>query len=368
MMRLNKGTPLLAGGFWLSLTYCVIAAPSQPATQQVDESRLPVAAVVFATKRDLTRTVRLTAELKAYQEVSVFSKIPGYLRSISVDYGDAVKSGQVLAVLEVPEQEQDLAKAEAAFNLAKLDYDRIKSVSLSHPDLLAPSEVDKSKAQFEAMRAERDRTRAMTNYARIMAPFAGIISGRYADPGALVQPGTGGHGQALPIVRVSDTYRLRLVVEVPESLVPKITPGLVAKLVLPTTNVTKNVTLARTSNRVNDTTRTMHVEFDIDNKDLNLVPGTYCQLDLPVEAVGDAISLPVQAVDRGKAPNIWVVNSQGVIESRSVALGLETPEWVQINSGLQPGEAALFGNRSAFALGMKVNPHTEAPKPASEGG
>jgi RND family efflux transporter MFP subunit len=350
-----NGSPIGRRAAAWCVAIALVSGPSDAYCAQASE--IPIAPVFAASVQRLTRAFRLTGELKAYQEVDVFSKIPGYLKSIKVDYGDEVRAGQVVATLEIPEQEQDLAKANAAFNLAQLDYQRIKSVVAAQPGLLAQAEVDRAKANADAARAERDRARALADYAQIVAPFNGIISGRYADIGALVLPGTSARGQTMPIVRISDAYRLRLAVEVPESLISKVSLGASAPLSVPSAGKAISVRVARTSGKVNDSTRTMHVEFDVANADRKYTPGEYATLELPVEEVSAAIAVPTQAVERGREPNLWVVNSAGQIEKRPVKLGLETDSYIQISEGLSAGELVIFGNRAAFAPGMKVIPH-----------
>jgi RND family efflux transporter MFP subunit len=327
----------------------------------------PIAPVAVAARHDLTQRVTLTAELRPYQEVSVFAKVSGYLRTMNVDYGDKVKAGQVLATLETPEQREELVRAEAAFRIAKLDYERMRAVAQAQPTLLAQAEIDKVQAAFETARANRDRERVLLSYADITAPFDGVISDRFADPGALIQAGTSSHLQAMPIVRLSDSYRLRLVVQVPEALVPKVAVGMPVSVRLQATDRTIPAKVARLSPRVTDNTRTMHVEIDLDNRDLAITPGMYAWVDLPVESRTGALAVPPQALaGDGQTRTAWVVGRDGRLEERAVATGLQTADLVEVTNGLALDDMVLFGSRTAFSIGEAVTPKpVAAPASAS---
>jgi RND family efflux transporter MFP subunit len=194
------------------------------------ESAAPVSAkpvaVVKAERAKLVRTVSLTAEMRPWQEIDMHAKVAGYLKSIAVDIGDKVRAGQTIATLELPEQRQDQAKAEADYQVAKLDYDRIGSVMKKHPGLLAQEDLDKSRGAYEEAKAVYERTKILADYAVIAAPFGGVITKRSADPGALVQAGTASNTQAMPLVHLAEMDKLRLVFPVPESIVAMIKVGM----------------------------------------------------------------------------------------------------------------------------------------------
>ena len=209
---------------WVLREAASIASAAEQQASNTDSSAsiaaspapLPPAPVVVATRRNLSQKITLTAELKPYEEVSVYAKISGYLKTINVDYGDRVKAGEVMATFEVPEQRGDLDRAEAAYGITKLEYDRLVAVAKAQPGLLAQAEIDKAQAAFETAKANLDREHALDAYTQIVAPFDGVVTKRYVDPGALIQAGTASQAQSVPIVRISDNYRLRLVIQIPE--------------------------------------------------------------------------------------------------------------------------------------------------------
>ena len=281
------------------------------------ESAAPVSAkpvaVVKAERAKLVRTVSLTAEMRPWQEIDMHAKVAGYLKSIAVDIGDKVRAGQTIATLELPEQRQDQAKAEADYQVAKLDYDRIGSVMKKHPGLLAQEDLDKSRGAYEEAKAVYERTKILADYAVIAAPFAGVITKRSADPGALVQAGTASNTQAMPLVHLAEMDKLRLVFPVPESIVAMIKVGMPVDVGIQATGHTVHGSVSRMSDKVDPATRTMHVEVDLDNADLHWKAGMYATATITLNAKSDALAAPVQAVVTGDKPNVWVVNARNVV-------------------------------------------------------
>ena len=340
--------------------------PVADANSPIAEPTPPPAAVTIVSRRDLTRTETLAAELRPYQEVKVYAKVSGYLKSITVDYGDRVTRGAVLATLEVPEQQDDLARAEAKYGIAKLNYERLLTVAKSEPGLLAQEQIDRAQADYQSAKAEHDRENALAAYDRITAPFDGVITERYADPGALIQAGTSSQAQTMPIVQLSDNYRLRLGVEVPESLVPAVAVGTPVRVRLQATGEAILSRVARLSCRVADDTRTMHIEVDLDNADLRIKPGMYAWVDIQVAGRKGVVAVPPQSLNRGPSPSVWVVTPSNTLVQRPVKLGIETADWVEITDGLVPGEKVLFGGNAVFSNGMTVSPKPVNPALASE--
>ncbi len=340
---------------------CVLAAAiaatmhysaKQPASA-TDAAELKTVAVAKVTREDLARSVNLTAELKPYQDIDVHAKIAGYVKEIRVDIGDQVKAGQVLATLDFAEQQADLAKAEASYQEARLDYQRIQGVMKKRPGLLAQDEVDKARAAYEVAKANREHAKAFTDYSIISAPFNGIITKRYADKGALIQAGTSSNTQ--PIVHLSDNTKLRLVFPVPESIVPQIKIGTPVEVGVQVTNDTIQSKVVRVSGMIDNATRTMEVEVDLDNPDLHLTPGMYATVQIDLNMQAGVLAVPVQAIAGKEKPTVWVVNAENTIEERPVTLGIQAPNKVEVLTGLTEGETVVFGSRNV-AIGAKVNP------------
>jgi RND family efflux transporter MFP subunit len=253
----------------------------------------------------------------------------------------------------VAEQKADLEKAEATYREAKLDYERIQGIIKKKPGLLAQDEVDKAKAAYEVAKATREHARVLSGYSVIAAPFDGIITKRFADKGQLIQAGISGNTK--PVAHLSDNTRLRLVFPVPESIVPQIKVGMPVEVNVQAANNSLKSQVVRVSDMIDSATRTMEVEVDLDNPDLRLTPGMYASVKIDLNKQVGVLAVPVQAIAGKEKPTVWMVNAQGKIEERPVTIGIQTPDKVELLSGVAEGDMVVFGNRT-MNIGAKVNP------------
>jgi RND family efflux transporter MFP subunit len=353
--------------------------------------------VVKIQRKSLGRTLTLSSELVPFQEIDVYAKESGFVKELNVDYGDHVQKDQVLATLEIPElqlqvkeddaavnnataqiphAQDELNRVEAQHNVLQLQFQRLDSVAKSKPGLIAQQEVDDSEgkalasaAQVEAAKsnlqsaesvlaaaeAKRDHDQALFDYAKITAPFAGVVTQRFANLGTLMQAGTSSSTQAMPLVRLSEDDLFRLVIPVPESYVHFIRQGDPVSVKVPSLNRTFPGKVARFSVDVREDTRTMHTEVDVPNPGRTLYQGLYAEATITLETKGDAIAVPLQAVDQenGQA-TVDVVDPSGRIESRKVALGIQTATDAEAISGLQEGEMVVVSDRSGLKAGQPV--------------
>ncbi|HEX7653743.1 MAG TPA: efflux RND transporter periplasmic adaptor subunit [Verrucomicrobiae bacterium] len=362
---------LVLGGLGLaSAGWLVAHARAQTPAVMVTES-IPTAGVAMVSREDLAREVAIAAEFRPYAEVALHAKVSGYVRQMAVDFGDTVKAGQLLATLEVPELQAELQRAEAAEKKAEADHDnaqliysRLLSVNQSHPNLVAQQELDTAKANelatvasIAAAQAEVAKYRTMADYTRITAPFDGVVTHRYAEPGTLIQAGTASDTQSLPLVRVADNYRLRLDFPVTVDYVKDIHVGdPVAIEVDSLKGRTITGTISRFTHEVDGNTRTMLTEVEVANEQLELVPGMYARVRLNVAQRTNALTVPTQAVINGPSPAVFLVNQNHQLERQPVTLGLETPDKVEILSGLQAGDLVVVGNLGNCQAGQRVEP------------
>jgi RND family efflux transporter MFP subunit len=368
----------------------------------------PTVAVAKIDRGDISQSLTIAAEFRPFQEIEVHAKVAGFLKSIAVDVGDRVKAGQLLAVLEIPELQDeikqdaaavkraseeinrvqaDLARAESAHEVAHLASARLTGVMKVRPNLVAQQDIDEATArdrvaeaqvstakaalasageQLEVAKAGQGRTQTMFDYARITAPFAGVITHRYADTGAMIQAGTSSQTQAMPIVRLSDNSRLRLVIPVPESAVSRIRVGGAVDVTVQSLHKTVAGTVARFADRLDTETRTMRVEVDVANPTLALVPGMYADATIVLDAAKDAVIAPVQAIDRGEdSARVLVVDatggSEGKVREQKVSLGLEANDRIEVTRGLNAGDLVVVGSRAQLKPGMAVVPKMAAP-------
>jgi RND family efflux transporter MFP subunit len=379
-------------------TAVLAAACSQPKASST-AADTPTVAVARVVTGDLAHVLSVAAEFRPFQEIDLHAKVAGYLKSIAVDVGDRVRAGQLLAVLEVPELQDELRQDEAAvkraeeeMNRARADLDRMESahqvahlsatrlsgVLKARPNLVAQQDIDEAagrdrmaeaqvataqaalasaREQLEVARAVAGKTRTLLSYSRITAPFDGVITHRYADTGAMIQAGTSSQTQAMPIVKLSQNRVLRLVIPVPESAVSRIHPGTAVDLAVQALRKTFTGQVARLADRLDAETRTMRVEVDVDNPRLELVPGMFATASLVLEAANRVTVVPVQALDRSDGtPRVLRVDRERRIEIRPVTVGLESDDRVEITNGLAVDDLVIVGSRAQLKPGMLVLP------------
>ena len=332
-------------------------------------SHTPSVAVARITREDLYNEVTIPAEFRPYLKVELHAKVSGYVDQISVDIGDQVKAGQLLATLEVPELKHELARAKAAGQRAEADYKdahliygRLQGVNKDHPNLVAQQDLDTAQAKdgtteaaIAGAKAEAERVQSLLDYTRITAPFDGVITHRYADPGSLIQAGTTSDTQSKPLVCLSDNYRLRLDFPVSVRYVKDIHLGDQVEVRVQSLNGKSFPgRISRFSQKVDEETRTMITEIEVPNPKLELVPGMYAVVVLKAERRPQTLAVPTEAISTDKKPTVYVVNSQQEIEERPLTVGLETPTKYEVLTGLKEGELVMIGSRSQVKPGQKV--------------
>jgi RND family efflux transporter MFP subunit len=269
-----------------------------------------------------------------------------------------------------------LNRVQAQQKVLQLQYDRLNGVSQAKPGLVAQQEVDDSQgkalassAQVEAAKsnlqsaesllaaaeAKREHDQALFDYSKITAPFEGVVTQRYANLGTLMQAGTSSSTQALPLVKLSQDDKFRLVIPVPESYVKFIHLGDPVSVNVPSLSRTFPGKVARFSVDVREDTRTMHTEVDVANPARILLPGLYAEATVTLEKKDDAIALPLQAVDQDNdQTTVDLVDPSNKIEVRKVVLGIQTPTDAEVLSGLQEGEMVVVSDRSGLKAGQPV--------------
>jgi RND family efflux transporter MFP subunit len=355
--------------------------------------------VTSVVKKTVSRQITLSSELVPFQEIDVYAKESGYVQKLDVDYGTHVKAGQTMATLEIPElqaqmqQDQaeiknaidqvsradhELKRYDAQYNALHLQYTRLNGVFETQPgivaqqevddaqgkDLAAASQVDAGKAALEAAQSQLAAAKAklvhdetLFDYSRITAPFAGVVTERYANLGTLVQAGTSSSTQAMPIVRLSQDDLFRLVIPIPESYVRYIRIGDPVNVHVPSLNRTFPGKVARFSVDVRADTRTMHTEVDVPNPERVMMPGLYAEAEVGLDEKANVPTVPLQAVShRGNKTSVLVVNRDGEVEERTVELGLQTTTDAEVLSGLSEGEQVVVSDRSGLKPGQKVHP------------
>jgi RND family efflux transporter MFP subunit len=375
-MKTNLKKTLVASGITVAVagallwTACHSRAENTQSSAAPDDAT-PTVAVERVTREDLSREVTIPAEFRPYVEVELHAKVSGYVDQMNVDFGDKVKAGQLLAAIEVPELQDDLRnaiageqKAEADCTNANLIYTRLLAVNNAHPNLVAEQDLDTAAAHYQMAvaaiaeaKANVGKYQTLVGYTRITAPFDGVVTRRYADPGALIQAGTSSDTQSLPLVRVSDNYLLRLDFPVDVSYVQDVHVGDPVQVRIESLGgKTFSGTVSRFTCDIDDNTRKMITEIEVPNPKLEIDPGMYCTVDLMVENHTNVLAIPTEAIISGETPSVYVVNGDNEIEQRPVQLGLETPDKYEVVAGLKEGELVVVGNHSEIQAGQKVDP------------
>ena len=384
MKRMQKRIGI-AGAFLAAVIVIFLSSKARGRAEHSDPSASSIRTVAVAVARRTPLSVGLTlsGEFKPFQDVDLHAKVAGYIHTISVDVGDHVRAGQVLAILEVPElvaqvQEADasLDHAKSAYQAMHLAYARLKQASDARPGLIAAQELEDSlardreaEAQVAQAEARKRQVSVLSDYSRIVAPFAGVITRRYADTGALIQSGTSSSTQAMPVVRLAECDRLRLVLPVPESAVPRIRVGTVVKVVVPAIGRAFEGRVARLSDDLERQTRTMETEIDVVNSDGRLVAGMYAETVLDLVHEDSALTVPIQAVARnGSRATVRVVGPRNRVEERTVTIGMEGTRRLEVLSGLREGDRVLIGSRSEAGIGDEVRPRPIDEGPDEAGG
>ena len=378
---------LAAGG-------AVLSSCSSSATPPAPVPAVPVATVRYTS---LENDLVLTAEFIPYQEVDIMAKVAGYVKAINVDIGDHVRQNAILATLEVPEIQDDLAEAkageaaaeadvvtaqaavrrdQAAASIAEISFQRITDVATRDRGLVPRQEVDvaqsrdaEAAAQLESAssaltaaqdaRVEADseysRAMAMVQYATIRAPFTGVITKRYANTGSMIQAGISSQTQAMPVVKLAQNNLLRLILPVPVSDVGGIRKGETVDVNVVSLGRTLKGTVTRYADSVQMSTRTMDTEVDVPNPDGSLIPGMYAEVHLHLAARPHVLSAPLDAVDGiGTSAEKAYLVRDGVVHLTSVTTGLQTATRIEIVSGLEAGDDVVVGRHSGIAEGERV--------------
>ncbi len=318
----------------------------------------PVAVrLVSAQHGPITRRVTLPAfRILAYQAATLYAKVPGYLKTLTVDKGDAVTAGQFLAEIEVPELLADEIQYAAETDVARTNYFRLVRARERAPDLVVPEKVDDLRGLWEIAQAKLQRTRTLLDYARLTAPFTGVITARYVDPGAFIPAATSGTpALSAAVVTLMDFNRLRVQVFVPENEVPFIKNGLPVRVTveeLPGRVFPGAVT--RFAYALDEGTKTMLTEIELPNPTGELRPGMYASVELELERKADALLLPADAVVVDKAgPAVFVVVA-GRARRVPVQRGFNDGGRSEITGGLDPAQPVILAVKLSLNDGQPV--------------
>jgi RND family efflux transporter MFP subunit len=368
-------TPKPPGGFFfigwvilvvivLGLTAGLVMARSRLLSRQTTELEQqleigPRVLVVPVLHTPGARSIEVPGTVHGYIETPVYAKIAGYLKAIYTDKGDRVNQGQLIAVLESPELDHQVANARATYQLSRITDQR--NQALLRSGVVARQQADNSHAQMQEARAALEQLIATQAYERIRAPFSGIVTARYVDPGALIPQATSPTGSASPIISLATLSSLRIYADVPQSSAPFIRDGdLATVMVTEYPQRTFSGTVTRHSNALTSDTRTMLVEVDLPNRDQALYPGMYATLQFQVKIAAGAPMVPDDAlIFRNGKPVVPVVRNNH-LRLVPVILGYDDGINVEITAGIAEQDVVATNVGQSARDGEPVRPMTMA--------
>lgn len=339
--------------------------------------------VTYVTSQKLDTTVKLPAQLTAYEMVDVYPKVTGFVKWIKVDRGSRVKQGEQIAQLDAPELLAQRAEAESKYQSAEsqLDAARAKSAAdqatyqrmaeaAKTPGVVAPNDLETAQQTVQedtstaaadqkiavAANAALDAVSQLQGYLTIVAPFDGEVTTRYVHPGALVGP-QGGPGAAIPIVQIQTLTRQRLVIPVPEYDAASVPEGTEVAFTVPSfPGKTFHAPIARISHAVDLKTRTMPVELDVRDARAQLAPGMFCQVEWPVRRPYPTLFVPVSAVGNDLERTFVIRVRQGKAEWVDVTTGMTVNGKIEVFGDLHDGDEVAIRGTDQIRAGMEVSP------------
>lgn len=393
---LMRSPLIVLRGALLAALPCLVFTGCQ---EKQPESAPATASVAPVTRGDLASTLTVAGEFQPYQEVELHAKVSGYIRRINVDIGDRVKNGQVIATLEVPElnaqvagtqaevkhsqseisrAESEVALAEANYTALHAAYTRLAEAAKRRPGLVAEQELDDSRAkdqdaeakinvakasldatkeQLGVSKADNQRVQSLEDYSVVTAPFTGVITMRYADVGSLIQAGTTSNTQSMPVVKVAQSDLLRLRMPVPEEDVPFIKIGGDVQIKLQDTGKIIPGKIIRFTRELTESTRTMLAEVDVPNPDLMLSAGMTAETTIVLQEQKSVLTVPAGAVLKGDGqPYVLIVDAGNKVQKVPVTLGIQGSDRVEITQGLAEHQSVIVSGQANYQPGQTVLP------------
>jgi RND family efflux transporter MFP subunit len=322
--------------------------------------------------------LELPGRLEAYAQAQIYSRVSGYLRDWRVDIGAHVRTGQVLAEIDAPDLDQQIAQAQAQLTSAQANAELARTTlergqSLIRSGAVSQQTLDQRKAEYSSLQgvvrssvANLDRLRVLEKYKQITAPFDGVVIARGTDVGVLVNAGSGG---AAPLFVVADTSRLRVYVNVPQRYVPSIKIGTKADLAVPEyPGRGFTATVEASSQAVDAASGTTRMQLVVDNAEGRLLTGGYASVKLRLPEPEVAISIPSSALifDRNGL-RVAVVGDDQRVALKPVTIARDFGQKIEIASGLAVTDRVIVSPPDGIAVGDRVRIVEGGPAPAQPG-
>jgi membrane fusion protein (multidrug efflux system) len=356
------GVLIVAG---LALGFLPRSHQSRTATAEMNQLAIPTVSVISPASSEPGDGLVLPAEIRPWQEASIYARANGYLKDWVADIGAHVQAGQLLAEIETPDLDQQLAQAKAQLALSQANLHLAETTDTRWKELLKTASVSEqaaaekaagretAAASVEADRANVRRLEELVAFQRVSAPFAGTVTIRSVDIGDLIVAGSGGK----QLFHIAQTDKLRVYVRVPESSAPGIAPGQMATLTTPASpgrEFTAKVTT--TSEAISTDSRTLLTELEVDNSQHQILPYSYGELSFKGSHSESHLVLPSNTLlFRAQGLQVGVVRADGTVELRSIRVGRDFGQMVEILGGVTPADQVITNPTDSLVNGAKVS-------------
>jgi RND family efflux transporter MFP subunit len=369
---------LVGGGAIVAYGLVSRARSKQDLVQWTNAQAVPTVALAKLVHGDANRTLTLPGSIQPYSKASIFARVNGYLKTWEKDIGAQVKAGEVLASIDAPDLDQQLAQARATLASAKANYDIAALTAnrygiLVQKQIVAQQTADQTAADAEAKKAVMDantavvrQLEAMQSFKQIVAPFDGVVTARNTDIGALINAGSA--GQAL--LEVSDLSRVRIYVRVPQAFSADLRAGLKATFEMPQYRGQQfDAAVVTTSNAMDLSSRSMLVELQSDNAEGKFFAGAYCQVHFQVPNDPNAMRVPATALmSVNTGAQVAVLGNDNKVALKSVQIGRDFGDSVEVTAGLTPQDRVIDSPPETLQSGDTVQlAATPSPTPAQAG-
>lgn len=311
------------------------------------------------------RALTLSAEALPFLSTTVYAKLSGFLKEIYVDKGSPVSAGQVIAVIESPETDRDFQALKADADNKRRNAQRAEA--LGRQQLVSKQEVEQAQADARMAEARLESQGVLKAYQVVKAPFSGVVTQRFADPGALVQNASSSATSALPLVSVAQVDRLRVSLYLDQSVAPQVKAGIAVSIhATERPDMVREARIARVNGSLDPRTRTLLAEVDLDNHDHAFLPGGAVQVELKVKTPA-RLEIPVEAIIlQGGLPFAAVVDSGQKVHFAALQLGDEELQRVRVLGGVKAGDEVILNPSADLREGAKVRPvKVDEGKPGS---
>jgi len=327
------------------------------------ELAVPTVTIVLPSPGKAAAGLLLPAEVKPWAEAPIYARASGFLKQWHANLGERVTTGQLLAEIDAPELDQQLessrqevAQAEASLALAKITAERAST--LGHNGDISKQEDDEKQADFAlktaivmAARSNTRRLEELQSFTCITAPFAGVITARETDVGNLITA-----AGASELFRLAQTDRLRVFVRVPQTRSQAVAPGLTAELLVPEMpGKVFPAVVVRTAGAIAPDSRTLLTELEVDNARSEILAGSFAQVRFAETKSAASLTLPGNTLlFRAEGPQVGVVRADGKVELRSVKVGRDFGQSVEVLAGVSSADRVILNPSDSLAAGDGV--------------